>query len=49
MKHYLIKQANTYVLYDEFDNPIGDFYLRHGKVKHRDNFDKIINESFEVR
>ena len=49
MKHYLIKQANMYILYNSADVPICDIYLRHGKVAHRGEFEKIIHESFEVR
>ena len=46
---YVFKQANMYVLCNDDDVVIGDFYLKHGKAHLRKEFNEAIEKAFEVR
>jgi IS5 family transposase len=48
-EYYVKKEANRFVVFDEDDSPLCTMYLWHGQHKKREEFEKLINESFEVR
>lgn len=49
LNHYVIKQANMFMLYNKDDVRIGHIYLSHGRKEYRKEFEEIINNAFEVR